>query len=154
MPLAQLLRGYDLAAAHARLGALMKAEGLPWAPRDHASNTRLSQELACWAADRGVDLDDALFRAVFAEGKNVGDPEVLVALASDAGLPADEARAVLTERRYRDNVDQDWAFARQVGVTGVPTYAVERYAVVGAQPYEVLAQLAERAGVRARTAPT
>lgn len=142
-PLQELLRGYDLNAAHARLAALMAAEGLEYRPATHAWNTRLAQELAVWGAERAVPLDDPLFRAVQVEGRNVGDVEVLVAIAAEAGLPADEARAVLTERRYRPHVDRNWAFARQVGVTGVPTYAIDGRGVVGAQPYEVLLQLVD-----------
>jgi predicted DsbA family dithiol-disulfide isomerase len=150
VPLRQLLRGYDLDAAHARLASLMQAEGVDYRPATHAWNTRLAQELACWAQERGTPLDVPLFRAVHVEGRNVGDPEILVEIAAAAGLPADEARAVVTEGRYRARVDQDWSFARQVGVTGVPTYAIGGMGVVGAQPYEVLEQLAQRAGVPRR----
>ena len=65
-------------------------------------------------------------------------------------LPAEEARAVLTERRFKDAVDADWAKSRQWGVTGVPTFVAARYGVVGAQPYEVLEQLLDKAGARRR----
>jgi predicted DsbA family dithiol-disulfide isomerase len=47
-------------------------------------------------------------------------------------------------------VDADWARARSIGVTGVPTYVANRMGVVGAQPYEALEALAERAGARRR----
>lgn len=145
-------RGLDLPRMMAEMRARMAAEGLPFAAdRERTWNTRLAQELAVWATERGTPLDDALFRAVFADGRNVGDIEVLVAVAEAAGLPGDEARAVLAERRYRARVDADWARARALGVSGVPTYVVtepsgQLRGVVGAQPYEVLAALAERAG--------
>jgi predicted DsbA family dithiol-disulfide isomerase len=148
--LADLLKGYDLTAAHARLAAIAAAEGLPYVPRDRAWDTRLAQELGTWATERGTPIDDALFRAVFVEGRNVGDPDVLVAIAEEQGLPADEARTVLTDRTHRARVDADWASARTSGVTGVPTYAIGRTGVVGAQPYEVLEQLAIRSGVPRR----
>jgi predicted DsbA family dithiol-disulfide isomerase len=147
-PLSELLRGYDLTAAHARLAQIAAAEGLPFHPPTHAWDTRLAQELAKWADERGVPLHDALFRAVFVEGKNVGDPDVLVALASGAGLPEEEARRVLEQRTHRAQVDEDWQFARKAGVTGVPTYAIGNQGVVGAQPYEVLEQLALQVGAR------
>ncbi|MEQ1503327.1 MAG: DsbA family protein [Myxococcota bacterium] len=115
---------------------------------------RLAQELAAWAAEQSPALrtavDAALFRAVFVEGRNIGDVEVLVAIASEVGLPADGARTVVTDRTHRAAVDRDWAFARQVGVTGVPTYAIDGRGVVGAQPYEVLVKLADAAGVARR----
>jgi predicted DsbA family dithiol-disulfide isomerase len=148
--LSELLRGYNLDAAHARLAKVAQDEGLPFTPATRAWDTRLAQELAKWADERGVSLHDALFRAVFVEGRNVGDPDVLVALASAGGLPEEEARRVVEQRTYRARVDEDWQFARKVGVTGVPTYAIGNQGVVGAQPYEVLEQLARGAGVPRR----
>ena len=70
--------------------------------------------------------------------------------SKSVGLPADEARQVLAERRLKDAVDADWAKSRQWGVTGVPTFVAARYGVVGAQPYEVLEQLLDKAGARRR----
>jgi predicted DsbA family dithiol-disulfide isomerase len=43
-------------------------------------------------------------------------------------------------------VDADWQYARSVGVTSVPTFAVGMTGVIGAQPYEQLARLLEYAG--------
>jgi predicted DsbA family dithiol-disulfide isomerase len=65
-------------------------------------------------------------------------------------LPADEARAVLTERRFKQAVDADWAKSYSYGVTGVPTFVAARYGVVGAQPYEVLEQLVQKGGAARR----
>jgi predicted DsbA family dithiol-disulfide isomerase len=41
-------------------------------------------------------------------------------------------------------VDADWKLSRQYGITGVPTFVVGRYGVVGAQPYESLAELVKK----------
>jgi predicted DsbA family dithiol-disulfide isomerase len=98
----------------------------------------------------GEALHDALCRAYFVDARNIGDPEVLVELAQPVGLPADEARAVLAERRFKDAVDADWAKSHRYGVTGVPTFVACRHGVVGAQPYEVLEQLLDKAGARRR----
>ena len=75
---------------------------------------------------------------------------MLVEIAQSVGLPALEARQVLTERRFKEAVDADWAKSREWGVTGVPTFVANGYGVVGAQPYEVLEQLLEKAGARRR----
>jgi predicted DsbA family dithiol-disulfide isomerase len=95
-------------------------------------------------------LDDALYKAYFVEARNIGDMEVLLDLVQAAGLPVDEARAVLTERTFEDAVDADWAKSREYGVTGVPTFVAAGYGVVGAQPYEVLEALAKKAGAAPR----
>ena len=62
------------------------------------------------------------------------------------GLPTVEAGSVLLERRFREAVDKDWARSREYGITGVPTFVAGGYAVVGAQPYETLEALIEKAG--------
>jgi len=146
-------RGYDLEAMYARMKGLMDAEGLPYSRRTHTYNSRLAQELGKWADTQagGEKLHDALYRAYFVDTKNIGDPEVLVALAESVDLSGEEARAVLAERRFKDEVDADWIKSRQYGVTGVPTFVAGGYGVVGAQPYEALAQLLDKVGVPKRS---
>ena len=56
---------------------------------------------------------------------------------------------MLEKRTFRDAVDADWKLSRQYGITGVPTFVVGRYGVVGAQPYEALEQLVEKGGQEA-----
>ena len=87
-----------------------------------------------------------IYQAYFVDDKNVGDIDVLVALAEAAGLDGAEARKVLEERSFEAAVDEDWSKARQMGVTGVPTFAAGGAGVFGAQPYKALEQLVEQAG--------
>ena len=132
----------------ARMKALMDAEGLPYGERTHTYNSRLAQELAKWAEEQpgGEAIHDALFRAYFVDGRNIGEGEALVDIAASVGLPAEQARKVLAERSYSAAVDADWNASRKIGVTGVPTFAAGRHGVVGAQPYEVLEELVSSAG--------
>jgi len=145
-------RGLDPEAMYARMKGLMDAEGLPYRRRTHTYNSRLAQELGKWADTQpgGEAIHDKLYRAYFVDSRNIGDPDVLVEIAQSVGLPAEEARAVLDERRFKDAVDADWAKSHQYGVTGVPTFVAARHGVVGAQPYEVLEQLVEKAGAPRR----
>ena len=145
-------RSVDPEAMYIRMKGLMDAEGLPYGRRTHTYNSRLAQELGKWADTQpgGEALHDALYKAYFVDARNIGDPEILVGIAQSVGLPADEARAVLSERRLKDAVDADSAKSHRYGVTGVPTFVADRYGVVGAQPYEVLEQLVEKAGAKRR----
>jgi predicted DsbA family dithiol-disulfide isomerase len=151
----ELLRGrnIDVRAAQNRLRALMDAEGLPYGSRTHTYNSRLAQELAKWAETKlgGEGIHDALFKAYFVDGGNIGDSAVLVDVARSVGLPADEAADVVKERRYSAGVDADWAKSREYGVTGVPTFVSGGHGVVGAQPYETLAQLFRQRNATPRT---
>ena len=142
-----------LQAMHERLADLMRAEGLPYGERTHTYNSRLAQELGKWAETQpGFDaIHDALYRAYFVEGRNIGDVDELVTLAQSVGLPADAARNVLTDRSFGGAVDADWEKSRRSGITGVPTFVAGQHNVVGAQPYEVLEKLLTVAGAVRRS---
>ncbi len=148
-------RNYDVEARQKEMRARMAAEGLPYGNRTMTYNSRLAQELGKWADSLsegqpgGEAIHDALFRAYFVDGKNIGDAEVLLQIVRDVGLPEGEAREVLDKRTFKAAVDADWAKSRAYGITGVPTFVAGGYGVVGAQPYEALVQLVEEARKRA-----
>jgi len=100
------------------------------------------------AAERGVqdDVKERLLRATFTEGEPIGDHETLVRLVAEAGLDADEARAVLASDRYAAEVRGDERQAQAYGISGVPFFVVDgRYGVSGAQPAAALAQVLAQA---------
>ncbi len=145
-------RGYDIPAILARLARAAAEEGLPFGPRSMTYNSRRAQELAKWAEARGRDeaFSEAVFRAYFAEGRNIALMPVLRDLAAGVGLDPDQAERALAEGAFAPAVDQDWALARASGITAVPTFAAGGRLVVGAQPYPVLEQLARSAGAAPR----
>ncbi len=119
-------------------------KGFPTAGAPHLQNSRLAQELGKWADTQpgGEAVHEALYRAYFVDARNINPISViLVVSAGSVGLPAEEARQILVERRFKDAVDADWEKSHKYGVTGVPTFVSGGYGVVGAQPYEVLEEL-------------
>lgn len=127
---------------------MLAREGLPFGERKFSYNSRLAQELAKWAErqGRGDAFHDAVFRAYFVDAVNIGDAETLLRLVEEAGLPVEEARRVLSDRTFRQAVDDDWQRCRSLGVSAVPTYLSEGLAIVGAEPYERLERLVTEAG--------
>ena len=140
-------RGMDIPQMNRDMKARMEAEGLPYGERTHTYNSRLAQELGKWSDTQaeGARFHDATFRAYFVDGKDVGDIDVLVDVARSVGLPVDTAREVLETRSFKESIDADWTKSRQIGVTGVPTFVASMMGVVGAQPYEALVDLVQRA---------
>jgi predicted DsbA family dithiol-disulfide isomerase len=126
---------------------------------EKAVNTADAHRLVLWAGDEGEETQqqavaEALFAAYFTEGRDVGDPDVLAAVAGEAGLDADAAREMLASDRFADAVTESQEEARRRGVTGVPLYVFggengsedggpndrAARAVSGAQPVEVFRQ--------------
>jgi predicted DsbA family dithiol-disulfide isomerase len=102
-------------------------------------NTFRAHQLLHWASMEGAQhqLKMALFRAVFAERRNVHDPHVLAEIADQVGLDRDQALAILSDARFADQVRQHETFWTSRGVQGVPTIVFDgRYALVGAQGEE------------------
>ncbi|WP_336035005.1 DsbA family oxidoreductase [Halobacterium yunchengense] len=76
----------------------------------------------------------ATFDALWQDGRDVGDADVLVDLASDAGVPEDEARSALGDDRLDDELRARFEAARDLGVTGIPTFVYDGHAARGAIP--------------------
>lgn len=107
-------------------------------------NTRAAHVLTAFAGGRGrADaLVEALFRAYFEEGRDIGDRDVLLELAAGVGLDTAEAAAALVDPQLRDEVSRLAREGRELGISGVPFFIVDRrWAVSGAQPSEQWVEL-------------
>jgi predicted DsbA family dithiol-disulfide isomerase len=110
-------------------------------------NTFDAHRLLHLAAERGVqgEVKERLFRATFTKGAAIADHDVLVAAATDAGLDAQEAGAVLSSDAYAAEVRADERRAADLGITSVPFFVMGGLGVVGAQPPDVLLEVLEDA---------
>ena len=140
----------DIKKFTARLKQVAGELGLPLGERKKTYNSRLAQELAKWAETEGSgDLfHEAVFRAYFVDGKNIGRMDELMVLAKSIGLREKKARLVLELRTFKEAVDSDWEQSYALGITGVPTFVLDRQATVGFQPYEKLEQFLKTCGVK------
>jgi predicted DsbA family dithiol-disulfide isomerase len=96
------------------------------------------------AADHDLqgEMKERLLRAYFTEGELVGDHDTLVRLATEVGLPEDEARATVTSDRFADAVRDDELTAQRLGISAVPTFVVDRaLGASGAHPPDQLLEL-------------
>ncbi len=95
--------------------------------------------------DYAAELVEALYRAHFHDGVDVGSTDALVKLAAEVGLDEAETRKYLESPLGRREVAADLTTAHQIGVSSVPTFVLAgKYAVVGAQePETLLAALRE-----------
>ena len=154
MTLEQLFAGrfVDIRGIQDRMHKTAAGLGLPLGDSDYLYNTRLAQELGLWAESegRGEAFHMAVFRAYFADGRNIGKIPLLVELAESVGLAGDEAEKVLVTGSFQSAVDEDWAVSRALEVTAVPTFIINQNRLVGAQSYEALQNLMDSSGVKRR----
>jgi predicted DsbA family dithiol-disulfide isomerase len=142
-------RNIDISQAAARLKKVADELGLPLGERTRTYNSRRAQELGKWAESLGMGdkFHDAVFRAYFVDGKNIGKTTVLAAIVKEIGLSEKDVEGVLNKGTFKAAVDSDWKLALHLGISCVPTFVVDDESVVGAQPYEVLEQLLLKKGI-------
>ena len=90
-----------------------------------------------------LSFDEAVFEALWQEGRDIGETDLLVGLAADAGVDEAEVRSALEDEDLREEVRQRFTEAQRHGVSGVPTFAYDGYAARGAVPPEQLKRLVE-----------
>jgi predicted DsbA family dithiol-disulfide isomerase len=95
------------------------------------------------------EVVEALFRAYFTEGRDIGDSSVLADLAAEAGLPRERASAFLRSDEGSAEVTEEEAQARRLGISGVPSILVGGVPVFsGALRAETMAAKLREAALR------
>ncbi len=133
----------------AQIQSAGRAEGLPFDfDRGQVRVDTFDAHRLLWLAAREGDADavgEALFHAHFAEGRNVADPDVLVAAGAAGGLGEARVRAMLGSDEGRAEVEAGLGQARSLGISAVPTFVIDgRYAVQGAQSPDTFVQVLAR----------
>ena len=134
---------------HARLDEAGKSAGIDFQfERIERSPNTLDAHRLLWLAgtqSRQGALKEALLRAYFLEGRDVGDRAVLADIAASVGIDAD-IPAWLASDAGINEVREDLKQAARLQISGVPFFIFEgRLALAGAQPPEVFLQALDAA---------
>ena len=108
----------------------------------HTPNTRLAHRLIWQAGQHGGEaqnaLVDRLFKGYFEDGLDIGRKDVLLDLATAAGLDSGDARIALEEDGSLDAVLDLEYQGVNMGIRGVPYFVlIGKYAISGAQSPEL-----------------
>jgi predicted DsbA family dithiol-disulfide isomerase len=96
--------------------------------------------------DRWLAFDEAVFEALWVDGRDIGDADVLAELAEAVGLDGDEIRSAIGDESHRARLRDAFEAAQRSGVTGVPTFVYDEHAARGAVPPDHLRRLVESDG--------
>jgi 2-hydroxychromene-2-carboxylate isomerase len=116
---AWLLRDVQAWASHLGLPPFRMPENFP-------INSLKANRLALVAAEQGrvVPFSHVAFRAAFADGKDLADPQVLAELARGAELNPEQALAKSETQEIKDGLRRNTDEALERGAFGAPTFFV------------------------------
>jgi predicted DsbA family dithiol-disulfide isomerase len=104
---------------------------------------RLASRVGCANA-----VVESLFAAHFTDGRDIGDPAVLTAIAAACGMRPNETRQYIESEAELEQVHGDNLRAHRLGINGVPCFVVGgQHAIAGAQEPEVIERLLDVAAV-------
>ena len=118
-----------------QLAALARAQGQPYAIHHPVASSFDAHRMLHLAAEHGVasEFMSTVQRDLLGEGVNAYSAAYLVDAATETGVPAARAKALLAGDEYADAVQADEKLARELGITAVPfTVLGGRVAIPGA----------------------
>jgi len=126
---------------YSRIAAAAQEAGLDidFSLIERTPNTINAHRLIHWAGIEGrqTAMVSALFAAYFGQGRDIGRTDVLADIADSVEMDASVVMRLLESDADRDSVAARDQAARDMGITGVPTFVVaQQHAVPGAQPPE------------------
>jgi predicted DsbA family dithiol-disulfide isomerase len=132
----------------ANLTRMGKEEGIFFIDRRFTTNSHKALLLSEAVRESGSGafelLNEALFRAYFSEGKNIGDPAVLRRIAEEAGVPGETVDLAWSDPRFEEGLKRQHDVASRIGVTAVPTFILgNQWILEGAVPTEMLIKVAQ-----------
>lgn len=137
-----------------RLLQIAQAYGMSFVSTQRIYNTRLAHEATEYAREHGkaIEFHRIVFRKVYADGLDISRWNTLRDAVQEAGLDAADMQQEVESGKYTAEVAARVKEAYQIGVSGVPTYVInDRYAIVGAQPYEAFQRALVQIGIRLST---
>ena len=111
-------------------------------------NTFAAHRLVWYAAQQGKqdEVVEALFRAYFLNGKDIGDLKILAHVSVEAGLDQTETEKFLASDNGTVEVKAEEAVGRRLGVRGVPYFVLNgSIAISGAQPPDIFVSALQQA---------
>lgn len=113
----------------------------------HSPNSLDSHRLVALAPeDKREAMLEAIYKAYFEDGLNIGDIEVLATIAEQQGLDKAEITAQLRSDVGRDDVRAQAQWASEAGVSGVPLFVFNgTHVLSGAHPPTTLLSALQQA---------
>lgn len=131
------------------LARMAEEEGVHIAERTFTTNSRKALLLAEAAKAEDAEvfyrLHNRLFEVYFGERQNIGQAEVLHALARESGMPEASVERAWTDPYFAQRLQAYQVRAARLGVSGTPAFIVGQRLLLGAVPTQMLRDAAATA---------
>lgn len=137
--LSERFKGYDISSFYEQLRARGKDVGVIFGNRVLLSNSKAALMASEYARDKGKydSFHENIFYAYFTEGFDIGNMDVIAAVAEKSILDKKEILSAVKDGRYASRLDDARKEGQLIGLTGVPTFIINgKHKIVGAQPIE------------------
>ncbi|AEF94984.1 DSBA oxidoreductase [Desulfotomaculum nigrificans CO-1-SRB] len=137
----------DIKAVYNNFNKLGADYGVVFNPPKLMPNTRLALIATELAKDQGKfeEFHSAVFKAYFTDGRNIGDREVILALAAGVGLPPEQVAAAWEDEGYRHRIKKNRELGQTYQVAGIPTFIIAgQEKIVGAQSYDFFKRVLDK----------
>lgn len=108
------------------VGRFCRRMGIPMNPPPRTTDPTRAGRGSLLAEEKGLlrPYVVEVMRAEWAEGRDIGDPEVLLDVGRRIGLEDGDLSAALEDESRQQRLDANWEEAQSIGVMGVPTFVV------------------------------
>ena len=112
--------------------------GIPMTPPPITTDPTIAGAASLLAEEHGVlrDWIVEVMRAEWAEGKDIGDEQVLLQVGEQVGLSADVLAAAFNDEARLSQLETNWEEAQELGLIGVPSFQVGEELFWGADRIE------------------
>ena len=137
-------------AAWQRITAMAETEGLEIKAPTVFTSSRAALAACEFAREKGGadELEGRIYRAYFVEGANIGDANLVARLGAECGFEENQVAQAIRSPQYELRLKNNALAAHQRSVSGVPTFFIGEYPLVGAQSSQVMRQILQRATER------
>ncbi|MFC4550598.1 MULTISPECIES: DsbA family oxidoreductase [Halorussus] len=89
------------------------------------------------------EFHERTFKALWRDGRDIGDPDVIADIAESVGVPEEEVRDAIDDDGLEAELKRRFEEAQEMGVSGIPTFAYDGHAARGAIPPHQFERLVE-----------
>lgn len=137
-----------------KFARMAEEEGIRLPPRTFTTNSRRALKLALAARMHQPEafelLNSRLYEAFFLEARNIGDPEVLRALAAEHGLDPELPDEAWADPIFDEILQENQQSAISWGAAATPTYVFGEHPYTGVLPLHMMRHAVTKASERGR----